>query len=729
MRFGEEPVSEGQVSAAFGDSYCMACNGDLAVLVEKNLSLLASDGYRRTPSTDDTFHVRDLTDVIWGRKWMILACAVVALVAAGVYLSVTDPRYVAKTFVAFDPLSKNLLIDVTSQPNGSTDNARIESELEIMQSDAVLLKAAELAGLSPDDGDDGKGFEARLANWLGIAASEPDKESVQAGFVDKLRRSASIRREGTSYVMSISVTSTTATEAATLANGIAQAYLARQISHKIALADAARERLENSAASLSEELADSKKNLDDMLADIVARAASPEIQRLVGRRKALADEAEYVQKRRADIAAALAARDYNALSSLIKARTYGMASERTPEVMASGALADALLSGKTGVVDAPLVRAVEDRLFVMDQSIATTNDEMRSIDGQLKLVANEVDLDPKLYVKRLQYAQQLQNTRDQYQAIMPRLANMKAQADLQVPDSRVISPATAPVDPSSPDFAVVFGGALAGGLALGAGLSLAQGDGRLRARSVRQLQNLPGVQGSLLVQLDRRQRIPIVKGLESTTGLSTTFENSLARLRTMIDRYECERAVSYGVKAGRVISVTSSVRDNQGVMLSAALSSGCQLGGEKVLLLVDDISGFIRDYPGALELSDARNGDPFTAVPGLPDLYVDPHSGLSVSSLRSLDGHAGGALGTTAMGIQLDERMALYKRVYGTIFVEAPPVQDLARLAELASRSDLILYCARAGRYPIDRIKADIASISDVANRDTPILAVLTRLA
>ena len=377
----------------------------------------------------------------------------------------------------------------------------------------------------------------------------------------------------------------------------------------------------------------------------------------------------------------------------------------------------------------PLVRAVEDRLFVMDQSIATTNDEMRSIDGQLKLVANEVDLDPKLYVKRLQYAQQLQNTRDQYQAIMPRLANMKAQADLQVPDSRVISPATAPVDPSSPDFAVVFGGALAGGLALGAGLSLAQGDGRLRARSVRQLQNLPGVQGSLLVQLDRRQRIPIVKGLESTTGLSTTFENSLARLRTMIDRYECERAVSYGVKAGRVISVTSSVRDNQGVMLSAALSSGCQLGGEKVLLLVDDISGFIRDYPGALELSDARNGDPFTAVPGLPDLYVDPHSGLSVSSLRSLDGHAGGALGTTAMGIQLDERMALYKRVYGTIFVEAPPVQDLARLAELASRSDLILYCARAGRYPTDRIKADIASISDVANRDTPILAVLTRLA
>jgi len=80
------------------------------------------------------------------------------------------PRYTAQSLVLVDTSSKNLLDPDAATTSGPTDNSRVEGEVRIIQSDAVVLEAIRDGKLLSDPEFALNRFNDRLLSAAGLAA-------------------------------------------------------------------------------------------------------------------------------------------------------------------------------------------------------------------------------------------------------------------------------------------------------------------------------------------------------------------------------------------------------------------------------------------------------------------------------------------------------------------------------------------------------------------------------
>jgi uncharacterized protein involved in exopolysaccharide biosynthesis len=87
------------------------------------------------------------------------------------------PRYTAQSLVLVDTSSKNLLDPDAATSSGLTDNSRVEGEVRIIQSDAVLLEAIRNGKLLSDPEFALNRFSDRLLSAAGLAADTPSGDA------------------------------------------------------------------------------------------------------------------------------------------------------------------------------------------------------------------------------------------------------------------------------------------------------------------------------------------------------------------------------------------------------------------------------------------------------------------------------------------------------------------------------------------------------------------------
>ncbi|WP_198945098.1 hypothetical protein, partial [Brevirhabdus pacifica] len=124
-------------------------------------------------------------------------------------LAALEPRFTASALILVDPGQKNLLSAEAGTPvAGPRADARVESEVGILRSDRVALATVRAADLLDDpEFSPRPGPWTRLLALAGIsAATPPVGAQVLEQTLAKLRRATTVRREGLTYLVRVSVT-------------------------------------------------------------------------------------------------------------------------------------------------------------------------------------------------------------------------------------------------------------------------------------------------------------------------------------------------------------------------------------------------------------------------------------------------------------------------------------------------------------------------------------------
>ncbi len=176
------------------------------------------------------------------RRWPTIAIAVVFAASTGLGIALTSsPRYTAGVSLLFDVRRADLLRQQTGSQDALTLNSVLESQVELLQSAGLARKTVERLGLTTDkhfvEGRQGPlefvfGLFSYLRASFGGAATHGGSDARLDLTAQQLQHMLNIRRVGQTYVLAISVTSPSPAEAAWLANGVAETYLADELQAK-----------------------------------------------------------------------------------------------------------------------------------------------------------------------------------------------------------------------------------------------------------------------------------------------------------------------------------------------------------------------------------------------------------------------------------------------------------------------------------------------------------------
>ena len=193
--------------------------------------------------------------VLWRGRTTIVLCMLAALALAVVYVALAPREYTAVTQILIDP-SDLRAVGTDTQPAQANDAAllQVDSQVSVLTSDAVLRRVVASEGLDHDP------EFVRGPSLLGVLLGRNDLPGGRSlAALNELKRRVKVNRDERTYVIEVDVTSRDPNKAVSIANAIAQAYLAEQTQVR---ADAARQ-VSQSLTSRLKELKDSVREAED----------------------------------------------------------------------------------------------------------------------------------------------------------------------------------------------------------------------------------------------------------------------------------------------------------------------------------------------------------------------------------------------------------------------------------------------------------------------------------
>jgi succinoglycan biosynthesis transport protein ExoP len=168
---------------------------------------------------------------IWRHKWLALTCVALMMLAGVVYISQRSTVYTANGLL----LVENTTLDPGRQeliPSlGVVDTSLVESQIEIIKTDAIALEVIRKLNLAEVNDPDS------VQSWIdGIKSSLPGSPpSTLVDNADPARvalpafsRSLSVKRIGTTYLIDVRFTAKDPVRAAQVTNEVIQTYLVHQ---------------------------------------------------------------------------------------------------------------------------------------------------------------------------------------------------------------------------------------------------------------------------------------------------------------------------------------------------------------------------------------------------------------------------------------------------------------------------------------------------------------------
>lgn len=169
------------------------------------------------------------------RRLRLIVTFVVIVGLAGIATVVLTPLFTASTLILVDTSRKNLLDPDMQGASAASDNARVDSEVEILRSDTVFLDVIASLGLVSDpEFGVSLSLRDRVLAFLHLGDGQlPSGEVALQSVLGKLKSATTVQRRGLTYLISVQVRSEDPVRAARLANAIAEAYIEDQLRSKI----------------------------------------------------------------------------------------------------------------------------------------------------------------------------------------------------------------------------------------------------------------------------------------------------------------------------------------------------------------------------------------------------------------------------------------------------------------------------------------------------------------
>lgn len=685
---------------------------------------------------DADFDLRRLLGLLQRQLRLILIVLALGVgITALVVFSLT-PVYQASALVEVTSRDRNLLDPSGDFDIGASDMARVASELEIMRSDAMMLRVIDKEALTSDaEFGPRLGTIDRLLSFLQIRQPTlPGGEAALRRVLQNLKRAAGVSQVGLSTIVSMSIRSTDRNRAAEIANTWAQAYIDAQVTAKIDSTLNARNVLQARLGQARASMVAAEQSLDTYIDDnvdrIVGETGRSDVADLSGNLHSLIAERSVLSTKFNQAEASLRDKNWELLTNTLQSDALRELQRQRSAAVESLAKAAA---GPTVDLRAELA-SIEERLGrvadgeVADLRRAVTDNQSKETDlrQRLRTAVLSSSLPADMLGEIFEMQQSAELGRQQYQTLLSRTQDLDAQATLQIADSRIISPALAPEQAAFPSTMLSLVGAMIGSLAFGVGLAF------LRENLVGGLQTEDQTEAVLKIPVaTATPRLSGSAGQGSLAELMLTsplsqLPEAIRRIRATVDqRLRRFGTQSAGHNDAIVVMVTSATASEGKSTIALALARAYGAAHKSVCLIDCDLRRPSIEAMAGLPSSDRliKYLDEDEPAIGAAELVVrDKQPGVYVIGAgERADMPTDYLIGGPNFARLLTQARARFD----VVILDTPPVGPVTDGLYLAGYADLILFVVMSGRTSQTEARLALAQLRTAYPEDRPILAVL----
>jgi len=636
-------------------------------------------------SDDDEIDLMELFRALWRGKWVIALSALVAVVLGGYYaVGVAEPQYRATAQLTLE-VRTGQVVDLESVMTGvSTEQAALNTEIEIITSRRILGKLVDERDLTRDP-EFNPALEppsalarARsvLAGWLGGSdgagtPGEAYEKTPRDKAIDILRQklSASVQRD--TYVFNISATTGDAEKSARILNTLADLYLQEQIAVKF-------EATEQAVAWLSKRVTELEADLREKEDTLKAARSETELispEALEGLNLQAKNLRERLEEMRAGVDSARA--DLERLTALRAAGDRAAAAEAAGDATLRRLL-QSLREGEPDAaamfdqrLDALVGRAEEayDRQLSQANALA---ESYRTLQERIERQSSDL-------VRIEQMTREVETTRTLYETFLTRLKETTVQRGLQQADSRVLSDAI-PGEKVAPRTALILALSMVLGLMAGAAIVLVRQFLHDTFRAAEDLERATGL--PVLGQIPKlpvRERKDLIGYLKDRP--TSAPAEAIRNLRTSLLLSDIDHPPQ--------IIMSTSALPGEGKTTQAVALAQNLAGLDKTVLLIE---GDIRRRTFAQYFSDVPAGGVLSALSGEVPLnevvFHDARVGADILMGEKSRANAADLFSSDKFRAFL----ARAREAYDFVIIDTPPVLVVPDARVIGQHADAILF-------------------------------------
>lgn len=692
--------------------------------------------------------IRGAVGLIRRRLKLILAVFAIVMAAAIVGLIAQTPKYTASVLLLVDTGAKELLDPAATPYDASYESARVDSEVEILKSDSVLLTVIERENIATDDEFGvNLSLQHRVLTFLRLADAKPPtgNEALQSVLLN-VKKQADIHRLGLTYLISVSFTSKSPEKAARFANAIKSAYIDQQVLSLSQSVRRAEETLVARLAAASDAVVDSEGAFDafidanmDLIARETGRAELAEMRGQFGimqlRRSSNAAVAENVER-------LLASRDWDGMSVALKDQSFEVLVRQRQEIAQQlldapeGDMPTNSLWQRLAGLDNELAEAAQQRMSSLKILIANQQGQALELRRQIRANVLNSDLPASILTQIFKLQQSGENARDQYQSMLARVSELSAQAQTQIAYSRSVSDASPPIKPSFPNIPLSL--SIAGASALVLAVSLAflyenvvggfvsteQVENVLRTKAVISVPHVV-----LAAKLNDREQMQSAADLLINEPLSA-YAESIRRMRLLLERAtRSSQVIDRQEKgAGAVILVSSAVPGEGKSTISLSLARAFGQAGKSTMLIDCDlrkpsIHKYL-DVENDAGLADyLRNSDDPTLLQKIVVTDKVPLVTAIVGSKRSEV-----PTDQLSAGASLSKLIEISRQKSDIVILDSPPILPVIDGLYLAEHADVIAMVIGWAATSQKEARDALTALADSKPASTQLFAILNQM-
>lgn len=631
----------------------------------------------------DVIDLGAMFSTLWRGKWLIAFVTIIAIVLGGYYAyAVAVPKF-RSTAVVILETAQDQIVDLQSVVGGlSGDTSEVNSEVEVLRARSLMGKVVDRLDLTSDPEFNAElrepGLSQQAQNWvketIGITdpvitfSPEEETQRTRDAVVSALLGAVSIRNVPQSLVFQVTVETEDARKSALIADSIVELYILNQIEVKF-------EATEQATIWLSERVAELQMTLETSEAEVSEFSASTELVSVEGLR-ALERQIKELRDR---IETAATAREATAanLSALSGATTRALRAELANDTQLTRFLPrvdddDAIATAFDTRFEAVLQRAKLD-LTRADQQLAALRASEADLNDQVARQGDDL-------ITLQQLTREAEATRVLYEYFLTRLNETSAQQGIQQADSRILSDAVVPREPSEPRKSLIL--AMSGilGLMFGTGIVLLR---ELRNNSFRTAQELEQVTGYTVLG-----QIPSMPAGSRKKVLNYLREKPTSAAAEAVRNLRTSLMLSNVDNPPKVIISTSSLPGEGKTTNSLALAQNLLGLGKKVLLVEGDIrrrtlNEYFKEMPSQGIVSVLSSDKPLSEA-----VYQAPGFGADILG--------GEKTNTNAADLFASDRFKAFvaeaRDSYDAVIIDTPPVLVVPDARIIAEEADAIIF-------------------------------------
>lgn len=434
------------------------------------------------------FSLSELLQLLRRRRWLVIASAAICLLFALAYLAVQVPVYRATAELLVDPQALQVVGKdiVRTDTSASIDFANVDSQALVMTSTGVLRQLIEELDLENDPAFvRPPGLVSRLLGRL----VQPTPEQRLAQAVDALKKAIVIQRVDNSLVFRITVSHPQAQKAADIANGLAQAYFRQGNDGRRAVVERANISLIGQIAGLRTQLDEAERAVQSFRSQhsLVSTGeggliVSQQLRDLYGQISQAEAELARQQARR-DQLARYQSRDPlsdtlpEALTSSVVTSLRGQYAQSARE---AASLAQTLAPQHPRLIEIRAELAETRRLLsgelarlrsTVQESYRQSEANLANLRKRATELTKSQEVSGAAQIKLRQLESEAEAVRVVYSASLQRAKELEQQKRIETNNSRMLSEAVAPAQPTKPPAPIVLAAALLFGACAGLGIA------------------------------------------------------------------------------------------------------------------------------------------------------------------------------------------------------------------------------------------------------------------